>query len=190
MILRRTFPILTILASLWWAIPAQAQGLFARFRAFSESVVQDYRRNNCWPEPFIRPDRQAVRLPFALMVHNGWRRQNMLSEHHFGEDGATLNEGGHMKIRWIVTEAPRQHRTIYVHRTLDPEQTAARIKAVQESAMQFAADGERPRVLETSIPVEVEGWSATQVDAINRAWERSTPAPRLPEESTADASEE
>ena len=70
----------------------------------------------------------------ALMVSNGWRKQNMLADHHFADESGVLTEAGRMKVRWILTEAPRHHRTIYVHRDEDAEVTAARIDYVQQLA--------------------------------------------------------
>ena len=171
--------ILLTVASLGYAVPVQAQGLRDDFRAFMDSVILDFQRNNCWPQPFVGPDRHAVRAPFVLMVHNGWRRQNMLSDHHFEEGAATLNEAGRLKTRWIMTEAPRHHRTVYVHRAGTPDQTAARIAAVEQYAAQHAEEGQPIVVRETNI--DARGWPATRVDLIDRRWAESTPDPKLPD---------
>ena len=105
----------------------------------------------------------------------------MLAEHHFEEGTTALNEAGQLRIRWIMVEAPPQHRTIYVHRAKTSEQTDTRRQAVREYAMQFAAKGHVPLVLETSI--DPQGWPAARVDAISRRWDESTPDPRLPGEN-------
>ena len=47
------------------------------------SIAQDTKRRNCWPDPFVSWDRASVRAPFVVQVANGWRRQNMLGEFHF-----------------------------------------------------------------------------------------------------------
>ncbi|MFH1918558.1 MAG: hypothetical protein ABIP48_01545 [Planctomycetota bacterium] len=166
---------LILLAGLAYASPAEAQAV----QDFWHSVIRDAKRNNCWPEAFLPADRLAVRAPFALMVRNGWRRQNMLADHHFQVGGNTLNEAGELKVRWIMTEAPRHHRDIYVHRAPTPEATVARIEAVQEVALQFAGEGQLPNVLETSL--DAAGWPATRVDMIDKRWVESAPDPRLPE---------
>lgn len=165
---------LITLAGLACAVPARAQCL----KTFANNVIRDFRRNNCWPEPFIRADRHAVRAPFALMVHNGWRRQNMLADHHFEEGGDALNEAGRLKVRWIMTQAPRHHRTIFVHRADTPEETATRMNLVQQVAVQFVDEGQLPQVLETNI--DALGWPAERIDSISRKWLDSTPDPRLP----------
>jgi hypothetical protein len=141
------------------------------------SIARDVKRRQCWPEPFNAPDRAAVRAPFAIQVANGWRRQNMLGEFHFEQNSGQLTEAGRLKVRWILTVAPQQHRLIYVHTSDRPEETAARIAAVQQLAGKITPNNVPP-VLPTSI--SDEGWPADQVDMIGRKFQASTPAPRLP----------
>lgn len=162
------------LALLAATAPLQAQWLEDYF----ETTKRDFRRNNCWPEPFVRADRVATRVPFTLMVHSGWQRQNLLGSFHFEENGIDLNEAGQLKVRWIVAETPPHHRTIYVERTESEEQTAARIVAVSAVAERFAINAEMPTVVATSITYP--GWPADQVDSIGRKFQASTPEPRLP----------
>lgn len=163
------------LALLAAAVPAQAQWL----EKYIETSKRDFRRNNCWPEPFVRPDRVACRVPFSLMVHSGWQRQNLLGSYHFEENGVDLNEAGQLKVRWIVAETPLHHRTIYVERLESEEQTAARIAAVSELATRFAINAEVPMVVATTSTYS--GWPAEQVDSIGRKFQASTPDPRLPQ---------
>ena len=177
--------------SLAWITPARAGWIACVVdgtKAFCRSVARDTKRRNCWPEPFLRPDRHAARAPLAVMVSNGWRRQNLLADHHFIDQGGKLTEAGRMKIRWILTEAPQQHRTIYVHRAGDPQVTSARIDDVQQLAAQLVPEGALPLVLETSIPVR--GWPAARADMIGRKFEASTPEPRLPETSSGGGESE
>jgi hypothetical protein len=177
--------VLTI-STLACVLPARADWLSCLVdgtKEFCHTVVRDTKRRNCWPEPFLRPDRHAVRAPLALMVSNGWRRQNMLADHHFVEQSGDLTEAGRMKVQWILTEAPQHHRTIYVHKAGSPEITAARIDKVQQLAAQLVPEGELPLVLETG--VAVQGWSAAQADTIGRKFKDSIPDPRLPKASSS-----
>ena len=66
----------------------------AQWSSLWDSTYHDYRRNVEWPEPFLQPDRAATVTPFALMIANGWRRQNLLSDYHFLDDGTQLNLAG------------------------------------------------------------------------------------------------
>lgn len=178
MVFRYISGCLVLLAGLAAATPADAQ-CSSHLERMWHSILRDFQRNNCWPEPFLAPDRLAARAPFALMVNNGWRRQNMLAEHHFEDGSATLNEAGELKTRWTMTQAPLEHRTIYVHRANTPQQTAERIETVRQYAAQFADSGQPPVVLETA--VDASGWPATRVDMIDRRWLETVPDPRLPE---------
>lgn len=180
MSVRYVLAVLMVVAGLANAAPAEAQAL----KRFMHRVCVDFQRNNCWPEPFVRPDRYAVRAPFALMVTNGWRRQNMLAEYHFEEGTAELNESGRLKIRWILTEAPPHHRTVYVHGTKTDEKTEARIETVRQFAVNVVEKGQTPKVLPTSI--NAQGWPAGRIDQIDREWNKSTPAPRLREASSSE----
>ena len=171
------------LVGLVCATPARADFL----EDFVHNVIRDTKRNNCWPNPFVYPDRQAARVPFVLMVNNGWRRQNMLGDYHFEQSSGELSESGRLKIRWILTEAPRHHRTIYVHRARSPEETVARMDAVQQHAFTLLGpQGEPPTVVEST--VSPAGWPAERVDSIGRKFQTSAPDPRLP--SQASSSEE
>ncbi len=166
---------------------AVAQCGCARCRGgFLESIAQDYAQRNQWPFPYVCADREAVRAPFAIMVHNGWRRQNLLCEEHFKEGTAELTDAGRLKIQRIMTEVPAPHRTIYVRRADSPETTAARIQAVQELAAKFSPDGTPAVVQETT--VAPAGWSAERLDSINRKFHAAVPVPQLPPPQSSQSS--
>ena len=156
------------------AVPAEANQLCDYWNC----IVRDTKRRQCWPRPFVCPDRRDARVPLTLMIHNGWRSQNTLADHHFVAGTGKLTEAGQWKVRWVLSEAPVQHRTIYVHRTDDGELTAARMEETQKLAIQLTRDGRITTVLETSVPPR--GWSAAEVDRIGRKFESSMPDPRLP----------
>jgi hypothetical protein len=145
--------------------------------SFFNSIAKDVKRRQCWPAPFAAADRVAVRAPFALMVNNGWRRQNMLGEFHFEQGTGQLTEAGRLRVRWILTAGPEQHRLIYVHTADNDSETSARMAAVQQLASQISPY-RLPPVQATSIPDE--GWPASQVDAIDRKYMSTQPTPRLP----------
>lgn len=143
-------------------LPPTSRTLKEHFRQFSRNVIRDFKRNNCWPEPFQRPDREAQRLPFHVSVRAAWERQNLLSKSHFYDDG-NLNTAGENKIRMILTEAPVQHRTVYVRRALTREETERRLGVVREFAVRFVPEGVIPMVQEsTAMPAS---WSPMQVGA-------------------------
>jgi hypothetical protein len=147
------------------------------FFGIFNSIARDVKRRQCWPDPFLGPDRATVRAPYATMVANGWQRQNMLGEYHFESGTGQLTEAGRLKVRWILTAGPQQHRIVYVHRADADEETSARMAAVFRLASQITPK-DLPSVLPTSI--SDEGWRADQVDLIGRKFQATTPPPRLP----------
>jgi hypothetical protein len=149
---------------------------------FCNSVARDTKRRNCWPAPWVCPDRQAAREPFAIMVNNGWRRQNMLGDYFFEPTTGQLTEAGKLKIRWIVFEAPEQHREIFVHIGQTSEETQARLATVSAEANSFAPQAQVPPIMQTSI--SDGGYPADRVDMIERKYQSSTPVPRLPAPSS------
>jgi hypothetical protein len=129
----------------------------------------------------VAPDRHAARLPFHLMVQNGWRRQNTLDRHYFRPGSTELTEAGKLKVKWILHEAPRHHRTIYVQVSDTPEDTAGRVAAVENLAVRLSPEGDLPSILQTNRGSA--GWPASQVDAIGRKFESAIPDPVLREAS-------
>ena len=164
------------------AAPVQAQW----FSEFFATIPRDFKRNNCWPDPFVQMDRESVRLPFQAMVVNGWRKQNLLSEHHFEEDTARLTQAGEIKVYWILSQVPPQHRTIFVQRAQNGDITTARVDAVQQTALRYVPAGELPEVVETNLPTD--GRPAEVVDSINRAFNKNAKLPILPASSGGDTS--
>jgi hypothetical protein len=151
---------------------------------FGYHVHHGYKANVQWPSPYLCPDRLHVRTPFDLMVQNGWRRQNLLSPHHFNEDCTALTTAGELKIRWIMTQAPEQYRQIFVERSVNPEHTAKRVEIAQAYASQVGL-AEQPLVSETYLIAE--GRPASVVDAIGTRFQESMPPPVLPAASALDA---
>lgn len=143
-----------------------------------DSIRRDWHRNNAWYEPFNYADRDAVNAPFAAMVHNGWQLQNTLSAHHFDPHTQELTPAGQLKVQWVLTEALPQHRSLLVERGVTNAATQARIRSVRTAAARVVPSHEIPMIGETQIPAR--GWSGDYINAIDRAWNGSIPAPRLP----------
>ncbi len=159
-------------------------------RPFLEGIVDDFCRHNQWPHPYVCWDRQAIQAPFAAMIHNGWRRQNLLADHHFKDKSGQLTEAGESTVRWLVTEAPAQHRTIYVRRAATPELTSARLDAVQQFAAKVAPDGAAPQVLETHVSPAgyPAAWPPAKGGSVGRTFPVSVPTKiYLPERSSSSS---
>ena len=149
----------------------------AQWSSLWDSGYHDYRRNVEWPEPFLQPDRAATVMPFSLMIANGWRRQNLLSDYHFIDDGSQLNLAGETKVRWILTQQPPNRRIIFVQRGLTQDVSVARVAMVQRSADRLYGSRGTPLVLESDLPND--GWPADDIDATSRRFIATRPDPRL-----------
>lgn len=168
--------ILVALATAFVLLPAPAKAeLFQRMK-------RDHRRNSCWPAPFLAPDRMAVRAPFAVMINNGWRTQNTLSDEHFDTETGMLNEAGKLKVRDILSYSPPEHRTVFVLQAHDEEMTAARNRSVNQFAARINTFSEGPMVAGTNI--RPRGWPAENVSSIGTRFNASMPDPRLPAPTT------
>jgi len=157
---------------------AQAQIFGDFFRGFAK----DYRRNASWPEPFIKPDQEAVNTPFALMAQNGWKQQTTLCEYHFVPDTNKLTAAGELKVRWILTQVPESRRVIFVVEGFTPEETKGRVDSVQQVAARIVRTGGLPEVVTTLD--EPWGSPAETVDAIAKKREATRPDPQLPPRAT------
>jgi hypothetical protein len=151
-----------------------------------ENCKRTFIQNQLWPWPYQCPDRISVREPFALMVNNGWRRQNLLGAHHFNPNTNQLSSAGELRIQWIMTQAPPERREIFVERSLDADTNTQRIAAVRDYATKVTIDGRMPQVQESYLVSE--GRPAAVVDAVNVNFMKSMPAPVLPEPQAASSS--
>jgi hypothetical protein len=141
-------------------------------------IKHGYHINEAWPWPFVCPDRIAVREPFCIMVNNGWRRQNLLGAHYFNPETNQLNAAGQLRVQWIMTQAPPDHRSIFIEHSLDQNVNNQRMSAVQDYATQVSMDGRPPQIAQTHLMAE--GRPASIVDATNTKFQQSVPAPVLP----------
>jgi hypothetical protein len=144
---------------------------------FWHSVHIGWHRNNEWPEPFISADRGYAVTPFAVMIANGWQRQNLIGENYFDEGSKRLNNAGLERIRYILRQSPVEHRVLFVQRDLRDEVTDARIDLVQDAVASLQPKGPLPEVVVSNMVVE--GRSAEIVAAELDGYRKSPPTPRL-----------
>lgn len=173
--MQRTFLALGTLVA-FGLLTASAQAVW--FDEGAHYVKKGYRANEVWPWPYICADRIAVREPFCVMVNNGWRRQNLLGAHHFTEKGDKLTTAGELRVRWIMTQAPGERRTIFIERDINPAVTADRLATARSYATYVVPDGQLAQVVETHLISE--GRPASVVDATNSRFQESMPPPMLP----------
>ncbi len=145
---------------------------------FFRALVRDFQEVNRWPCPYHCWDRESVRSAYPSMIQAGWRRQNLLSDSHFTANGKELSPAGQFKVRWILNEASPDHRVILVRRAETPEETAARILAVQNYAAKIAPDSEPPAIEESDLspPGYPAGWPTPKDESTARKFQ-----PQIPE---------
>jgi hypothetical protein len=109
----------------------------------------------------------------------------MLVDQHFEEGNTRLNESGRLKVRWIMFQAPSQHRVIYVHQAMDAPTTALRVDAVQQLVLQTGADPSGVPVLVTTL--DPADNPADRIDIVTRKFRDMAPAPVLPKSGGQDS---
>ncbi len=103
-------------------------------------------RNHCWPQPFNLMDRQAVIMPFGLMVQNGWQKRNTIGSPYYQRETGKLNEAGKWHVRSIMTPMPL-HPVLYVQPARTERETSERLEAVRRAARQYATGREAVQVV-------------------------------------------
>ena len=171
------------------AIPAQAQW-FSSSKCANGDCWDRYwatwRSNNIWPQQWVGYDRMSVCAPLSLQAEKGWHRMNLVGSYHFSAGTNKLNEAGEHKIRFILTKQPPERRIIFVERGMTQNMTAARVDAVQQSAVAMLPGGALPEVAASNMILE--GWPAEDVDATLRSFDKTRPDPRLPSSSSEASS--
>ncbi|MEO0529280.1 MAG: hypothetical protein AAF266_01755 [Planctomycetota bacterium] len=175
--------VLFLAVALGTAVPSSAFWL-DEFYCYLETRRQE---NNRWPEQFVEADRANTMAPFNVMVQNGWRRQNLLGSHHFNEDGTKLSQSGKLRIQWILTQAPPQHRQLFVEQSLNEEHLANRIATANEFASEVSRDGYPAEAQQTHILSD--GRPAVTVDFVNTQFRENMMIPALPENSAPQVTE-
>jgi len=162
---------------------ADWHSMTSKWHAFWDRVDVDWHRNNAWPKPFTSVDREAVRAPLAVMVDNGWRLQNTITTELFDVETNTLTRAGELRVRWILTQMPVHRRSLFVLRGGSDEVTQTRLKSVQAAAGSVLGQDANAMIAVTdTIP---RGGSGNYYERVNRGYESSVPAPRLPELDTS-----
>jgi hypothetical protein len=156
------------------------------FKSIYWDVRSGFHTNNMWPQPYIMPDRKAVKEPLAIMHARGWQRQNLLGEHHFEEDQQRLTPAGMLRVKAIIAHSPPQYRTVYIEKGRNRGITDSRIDAVQQAIVDMQVDGTPPPVLASDLIYE--GWSSEYADAVGRKYYSSMPQPRLSNASAGGGS--
>jgi hypothetical protein len=143
----------------------------------------DWHRNNCWPEPFVYPDRASVWNVVDAQVAKGWQMQNLLGPSHFDAETGRLNGAGIAKLRTILTQPPQQYRAVFVERAWRDDTTVKRVDAVQQGIASLT-QGQMPEVLVTDS--HMIGTPAEYVNAVKGSFYQNLPPVKLPPPQSID----
>jgi hypothetical protein len=163
---------------------ADMHNMKAKWHAFWDRVHVDWHRNNAWPEPFNHIDERATRTPLAIMADNGWKLQNTISHQLFDPESQELTRAGELKVRWILTQMPMHRRSVFVLRGESPEVTETRVNSVEKLAESLL--GEPGLAMISVTDIVPRGGSGDYFERVNRGYENSVPAPRLPDMGGGD----
>lgn len=140
------------------------------WHAFWHRFHLDTERNNVWPEPFRYADRQSVKSHWTPYIAKGWQVETTLTQHHFDPESMMLNTAGEAKLRWILTAAPEQRRTIFVLHGETPNITETRVDVVQQAVTRMLPSGPLPAVVRTYVE---PGGMTPSGDYQNNIWKKS-----------------
>jgi hypothetical protein len=166
---------------------AQAQyGCCCNSGSVCEAYWSGYCANVMWPTIFVPPARRGVCETYAVMINNGWRRQNLLGDYHFEPETNQLTKAGELKVKWILTQAPPNRRSVFVQRAENEMQTASRVAAVHRLASSMSPAVGAIDVNDTHIVAE--GHGAGAVDNMFVGFQANMPPPVLPPDTGSSSS--
>lgn len=169
------------LASAWSTLAAQEPHP-NRLSQHYHSTKVDRLRNNLWPKPFTAEDTLAVTRIFDAQRNKGWQLYNTLGTPMFDPESHRLTDAGRAQLRWILTYAPPERRTIFVLKGNNATESALRVESTQLAVSEMLPVGNLPTIYLTS--VESQGSSGAYQTAVKRALDNTIPEPRLPKFSS------
>jgi len=153
---------------------------------FCDYFRAGYCANASWPSQYIPASRRGICDSYAVMINNGWRRQNLLGDYHFEKESHQLTRAGELKVNWILTQAPVEHRNIFVQRAANEDDTARRLANVEDYGETLAPAVQGIDVTDTHIVAE--GHRAGSVDNIFVGFQANQPPPVLPASTSSSSS--
>ncbi|MBM81827.1 MAG: hypothetical protein CMJ78_14720 [Planctomycetaceae bacterium] len=87
-----------------------------------------------WSHPYICHDRAIVAKLSELQVNNGWVTETTLYDYHFDQDTHELNRAGRERLLWILVNAPRKYRSVFVQTGRSDAESLRRMTSVRTEA--------------------------------------------------------
>lgn len=142
-----------------------------------QTCIHRYHAAHYWPHPYNCWDQESVYTHIQAHVDNGWILQTTLYEYHFSEENEELNHAGLTHLRWILENAPAQHRVCWVQTGPNRQISDLRMNAVQLAAAEMVGpENVPPIMLRVDSPT---GRPAQHIDTQYRSFLSTMPEPRI-----------
>lgn len=142
-----------------------------------QQCCHEYYASHYWPYPYICEDRSYVRNLQQTQINNGWINETTLYSYYFNEETNELTDSGKHHLRWILENAPPEHRMVWVQTAPTKEITQAQLAVVRAAAITMVGEEGLPGI--SSRVTSPTGRPALEVDAIRRLEIQTIPEPRI-----------
>ena len=150
---------------------------FSRPTGKDQQFLHKFHTAHYWPYPYQCQDRQFVRTVSQSQVNNGWIAATTLYSYHFDPETHSLNHSGRLQLRWILEDAPPNHRLVWVQAGTNSNTSQSRLSSVRDETADMIGEPPRPPImLRVTSPL---GRPAGEVDQIWRRRLESQPLPRI-----------
>lgn len=150
---------------------------YARPVGEDQPFCHRYHAAHYWPHPYNCWDQESVYTHVQSHVDNGWILQTTLYAYHFEDDTSELNHAGLTHLRWILENAPEQHRVCWVQTGPNRQVSDLRTNSVQLAAAEMVGpDNVPPIMLRVDTPI---GRPAQYIDTQYRSFLSTMPQPRI-----------
>jgi len=146
-------------------LPPAHQAWLCEVRHFwsdtKHEFAEEYRANKDWPSPYTELAKRSAREPFDLQAANARLQLVSIWDFHFETGTGRLTTMGRNRLQSIVDQADSLGHTVYVRRTMNPKETAARLESVREELKNLTEDPDSYEVAEAKAsPSSVGGQEA------------------------------
>ena len=136
-----------------------------------------FHTSHYWPYPYACYDRAIVKKLSELQTHNGWVKQTTLYDYHFDSDKQELNRAGRERLRWILINAPRKHRNVFVQAAYSEAESIRRMRSVRSESIDIVGRDSVPSIMARN--TQPLGRPAAELKVIRQAELDSQLPPRI-----------
>lgn len=164
------------------AVGAGLGNVFQHFQDNFDTFKADYRinraRSSAWPQPFSCWDREHYHAIFNQQFATGNQVAHTLTAEYFDPETNKLNRAGEMKVAWIMQNAPRNDKQIYVHQDGTAPTAERRMASIRAFTGRYYAHLGNATVATSQIrPNQIPAYFQREY---LRAYTEEQPAPIIP----------